>query len=448
MKFLLRLNIILFFCAILGACGGGSSAACSVAVGALTCAGSGTSSNKSSDTSTLSSGYNILHTMDPAKGEGTSPQASVVEVNGKFYGTTQQGGSLGFGTVYSMDTSGNVSTIYNFTNASDGSIPFAGLTLGKDGNLYGLTSNGGLTSTGGAGYGTVFQFNITNNQISTVYTFTGGSDGAHPLGALILGSDGNLYGTTQYGGSSNAGAGSGTAGNGTIFKLIFLGTNISGIQTVYTFTSYNAGSTVNTDGANPQSGLVQDSSGVLYGTTSSGGISGFGTVYSVNPNKLSFTNLHSFAGGSSDGSIPVGTLLIVSNNTLYGTTSKGGTNNCKCGTVFSVQTTSSASYQVLYSFSYPTAVGGVSDGSTPYGNLVSINGILYGTTNLGGSNNLGTIYSITTSGSELVVHSFGTISNDGSQPYAGLLIGNDGYYYGTTEKMGNNSTGSVYKFYP
>jgi uncharacterized repeat protein (TIGR03803 family) len=433
MKILIRLNIIFFICLIVSACGGGSDAACSLAIGALTCASSGSNSssginNKSSDITSPSETYKVYQIVN---GDGSSPQASVIEVNGTFYGTTQSGGSFGYGTIFSMDALGNVSTIYSFKGSTDvnGSIPFSGLTKGSDGNVYGLTTNGG------AGYGVLFQLDTINNIVVPKHSFDGSNEGAHPQGNLLLGTDGNLYGTAVNGGSF---------GSGTIFRINFIGGNLSDFERMYSFTSSDQSTHINYDGANPLSGLVQDSNGVLYGTTSSGGSSGNGTVYSFDPNTRNLNPLYSFLDNSSDGLAPYATLLLVGNNTLYGTTSKGGRENCKCGTVFSLQTSGApSSYKTLYSFK------GGSDGDTPYGNLVYINEILYGTTNAGGTNNLGTIYSIKTDGTdEKIVHSFGTINNDGSQPYAGLMLGSDGYYYGTTEKGGNNSTGTVYKFYP
>ncbi len=192
------------------------------------------------------------------------------------------------------------------------------------------------------------------------------------------------------------------------------------------------------DGANPFAGLI-NVNGTLYGTTAGGGAYctgyGCGTVFAITPSGKE-TVLYSFAGalGEGDGNDPAAGLLNVK-GTLYGTTNAGGATIY--GTVFSV--TTSGKETLLYSFG-----GGSGDGAYPYGDLVNVNGTLYGTTESGGANLDGTVFAITTSGKETVLYSFGTGSGDGEDPYAGLINVN-GTLYGTTEYGGANGDGTVFK---
>ncbi len=189
------------------------------------------------------------------------------------------------------------------------------------------------------------------------------------------------------------------------------------------------------DGFGPDAGLL-DVNGTLYGTTIDGGTAGGGTVFAITPSGAE-TVLHSFAG-TPDGFGPDAGLINV-NGTLYGTTTTGGANcssNGGCGTVFTIAT--SGAETVLYSFK-----GGAGDGKYPKeAALLDVNGTLYGTTKSGGTNNRGTVFSITTSGEETVVHSFGG-SGDGVFPYGGLLDVN-GTLYGTTSNGGSVSCGVRY----
>jgi uncharacterized repeat protein (TIGR03803 family) len=345
--------------------------------------------------------------------DGQRPNASLIQgSDGTFYGTTDLGGANGAGTVFSITSAGTETVLYSFAGGSrDGASPAAGLTQGSDGNFYGTTNAGGA-----GGFGTVFK--ITPSGTETVlHSFTANSDGAEPEASLIQGSDGTFYGTTDIGG---------TSGDGTVFSITSAGTE----TVLHPF----AGSS--SDGSRPTAGLIQGSDGNFYGTTDAGGVNADGTVFRITPSGTE-TVLYSFAGGSSDGSHPEGGLIQGSDGNFYGTTDAGGANGD--GTVFKI--TPSGTETLLYSFA-----GGNSDGSNPTAGLIQgSDGNLYGTTFLGGANGHGTVFKITLSGTETVLHSFAGGFSDGESPEAGLTQGSDGNLYGTTLDGGLSGVGTVFK---
>ncbi len=199
---------------------------------------------------------------------GYSPHAGLVQAaDGNFYGTAYLGGTSGLGAIFRITTNGALTMLYSFTGGSDGAKPYAGLTQGADGKLYGTTYSGGAN-----GYGTVFKM-TTNGTLTPLASF-GGTNGTHPQAALLLASDGNFYGTTKSGGAYTNES---VSGDGTAFKLTTNGT----LTTLISFDG--------TNGANPQGGLVQGADGNLYGTTANGGASGDGTIF-----RLAFPPLPSF----------------------------------------------------------------------------------------------------------------------------------------------------------
>ncbi|MGA8532918.1 MAG: choice-of-anchor tandem repeat GloVer-containing protein [Candidatus Tumulicola sp.] len=237
-------------------------------------------------------------------------------------------------------------------------------------------------------------------------------DASYPDQAPIA-VNGFFYGTTGGGGKS---------GDGTVYKM-----SPGGAETV--LHSFNGA-----DGQTPWAGLLYYN-GAFYGTTFYGGTSNDGTVYRITPGG-SFKLLRSFHGGSRDGGNPVG-VLVAYNGTLYGTTGIGGPYNQKnggYGTVFSI--TTGGSERILHFFK------GVPDGSGPWGTLIPVNGVLYGTTAGGGKGYAGTVYRITTSGSEKILHNFK--GSDGEQPEANALYQN-GWLYGTSVKGGSYGFGTVFK---
>src|SRR6266446_5163092 len=250
--------------------------------------------------------------------DGVGPSGSLILAGKTLYGTAQAGGSSGRGTVFALNTDGTGFTnLHSFTGASDGIGPSGGLTLAGN-TLYGTAQGGGSS-----GAGTVFALNTNGAGFTTLYSFTGGSDGRTPFAGLILSGD-TLYGTASAGGSS---------GNGTVFAL---NTNGTGFTALYSFTALAGSPSINSDGAGPSAGLVL-SGNTLYGTAQAGGSLGGGTVFEVNGNGTGFTTLHSFTAlnnsTNSDGANPSAGLMLSGNN-VYGTAYGGG--SAGNGTVFSL----------------------------------------------------------------------------------------------------------------
>jgi uncharacterized repeat protein (TIGR03803 family) len=362
-----------------------------------------------------SSTYKLLYSFEGMP-DGASPLAGLIVVHGKLYGTTLNGSKnycsascgsndcyLGCGTVFSVDSSGKESVVYNFegnfNDAQDGSWPFAGLTEFK-GTLYGTTSGGG---TGG---GTVYTV-TTSGKESVLYRFAGGTDAEIPEANMIV-AKGTLYGTSVYGG----GTGCGGAGCGTVFSVSTAGKE----HVLYSFAG-------GSDGARAYSGVTY-LHGKLYGATLEGGSgcgsTGCGTIY-----ELSLSGKHRVLyhfGGTADGAYPNG--LTAAGGVLYGTTEGGGAKSS--GTFFSI--TKAGKLQTLYSFT------DIPDGNLPGANLLYLNGNFYSTTVGGGTAGDGTAYEISKTGSESVLYSFEG-GNDGNAPQAPVTAFK-GALYSTTYKGG------------
>src|SRR5580700_778561 len=279
----------------------------------------------------------------------------------------------------------------------------------------------------GPGPTIVHRIGADSSSYQVLYAFgSSGANGLIPESSLIN-VKGTLWGTTALGGAY----GNGTASGGTVFSISATGTE----QVLH---SFGAGS----DGSKPFGGLI-DVRGTLYGTTANGGTYGGGTVFSISSRGKEHV-LYSF-GRNPYGAIGPGGNLIDVNGTLYGTAGGGTGNYCTggCGTVFSIST--SGKEHVLYNF------GGPPDGEFPGYGLVDVNGVLFGTTNSGGTHRCftyfpgycGTIFSVTTGGTEHVIYSFGSSLNDGSYPQASL-IDVKGTLYGTTEHGGAYWHGTGY----
>jgi len=336
-------------------------------------------------------------------------------------------------------TAQTFTTLYSFTSRdptyhtnSDGTTPVAGLILSGN-TLYGTASSGG--SSGG---GTVFAVNTDGTGFTILHSFTAASgappytnsDGVGPRGGLLA-SGHNLYGTSSGGGRWGA---------GTVFAV---NTDGTGFTNLHSFAELQSG--INSDGANPYACLVSLGN-TLYGTAGGGGSSGRGTVFKVNTDGTGFTNLHNFTGGS-DGSLPYAG-LVLSNNTLYGTTIYGGSSGN--GTVFAINTDGSG-FTNLHSFTakfcYPCTN---TDGALPWANLILSGNTLYGTAAEGGGPGIGTVFKVNTDGSGFkVLYSFTAGSgldltnNDGRFPYGGLvLLGST--LYGTTSGGGDAGWGNVF----
>lgn len=325
--------------------------------------------------------------------------------------------SNGAGTMDAANVTGitiacgpNFTLLYSFAGGgSDGANPHQySLLQGRDGNFYGATLYGGASNDG-----TVFEITPAGTE-TILYSFTG-----HPsFAGMIQATDGNFYGTTANGGTHTEGA---------FFRL-----TPSGIESdLYSFSE-----TVSFGG--PYSGVVEGSDGNFYGTTYLGGSSGHGSVFKITSAGVGST-LYSFAGGS-DGSEPADVPIQASDVNFYGTTQIGGA--AGDGVVFKL--TPGGTEMVLYAFT-----GGTGDGANPYGSLLEgSDGNFYGTTQNGGAGGGGTIYKITPGGVESVVHAFAGGSDDGSDPYAGLILGSDGNFYGMTYTGGAHGDGTVFQLTP
>ena len=277
----------------------------------------------------------------------------VQATDGNLYGTTRNGGTNNFGTVFKVSPSGSLITLHSFKGgAGPGCDPEAGLVEGTDGNLYGTNSY-----CGQHGYGTVFRITPTGTA-TLLHSFF--SDGGDPVAGLVQGTDGNFYGTTTTGGAH---------GWGTVFKMTASGT----VVTLHSFDF--------TDGTLPAA-LVQGSDGNFYGTTESGGAHSDGTVFKMIPTGA-LTTLHSFSYAT-DGGDPVGALVQATDGSFYGTTYLGGAHTY--GTVFKISPT--GTFMTLQNFDG-------TDGVAPEGTLVqATNGKIYGTTSEGGTANGGTVFSL------------------------------------------------------
>src|SRR3989442_398809 len=239
--------------------------------------------------------FDVLKAFDAA---AQSPVAPLIQgVDGNFYGTTSQGGAAGTGTVFQVTLAGAFTVLYTFTGGTDGDYPYAGVIQGADGNFYGTTYQGGAS-----GAGTVFRLTPAG-AITVLYAFTGGADGAYPYGGVILGTDGNLYGTASQGGAANAGI---------VFQLTPDGR----------LTALHASAGGATDGTYPLGGLIQGSDGNFYGTTLSGGGADGGTVFQVTPAGTT-SILYAFTGAN-DGAYPYAGVIQASDGNFYGTSQSGG----------------------------------------------------------------------------------------------------------------------------
>ncbi len=380
-----------------------------------------------------SGGYRSIYSFgrNGKFGDGNHPVAALVANGNRFYGTTQYGGitnahcDLGCGSVFAVSVSGRERVLYRFKGGTDGAQPLGELVV-VNGMLVGTTSGGGASACAG-GCGTIFELGTGGKPEKTIYRFEGGTDGALPAAGLIaLGT--TIYGTTRLGGTTSRRC---SHGCGTVFRASASGTE----HVLYRFTGGK-------DGAYPAARLIAEKA-MLYGTTQYGGATtplcatGCGTLFALKTDGTERV-LHRFAYGprSVDGAYPAAGVTNLS-GTLYGTTMGGG--RFGDGTVFEVDP-SSGTEHVLHAFS---CCGTSTDGSHPFARLAHIGNVLFGTTRDGGTSNAGTIFSIRPAGSELVVHDFAG-RPDGAQPQAGPIV-TGRTLYGTTPGGGSRSQGTVFE---
>jgi len=357
--------------------------------------------------------------------DGYSPDSALVmDVEGNLYGTAAMGGAYNQGTAFMLTPKGVLTVLYTFTGGTDGGTP-NGMIPGADGNFYGTTSWGG-----DFGRGTVFKLTPTGEE-SVLYSFTGGADGGEPFATPIFDEQGNLYGTTPYGGLPGLNCHGETCG--VVFELTPDGTE----TVLHSFSD--------SDGGQPVASLARDKYGNLYGTTFYGGTTDYGIVFKLAPDGTE-TVLHNFdsLSGGDDGFYPTANVILDSKGNLYGTATQGGPGGA--GVVFRL--TQSGKFKVLYSFI------DYKDGDYPAAGLLrDAEGNLYGTT-LGDQGGCcqgvqnGSVFEITArQHKEVTLHVFGG-GLLGIAPDAGLIADQNGNLYGTTLYGGKYGDGAVFKITP
>lgn len=390
---------------------------------------------------------------DHANSDGSRPQAPLLQGrDGIWYGTTSSGGANGTGVIFRMNSDGTGYTVLhsfgsltalfgNETNA-DGCWPQGALVFGKDGALYGAASQGGP-----GGSGTIFKLNSDGTRFALLHSFEPkgdgrrNTDGASPRG-LAVGPDNLLYGAASFGG---------TEGHGIIFRMTQTGTNYIVLHVFGSVSRKDDPINVNEGGALPSAAVIIDQEGTLYGTTNIGGARGNGIIYKMNADGKSFVVMHNFSRKGSDfknnGAFPNGTLTFGPDKVLYGSTRQGGAFDG--GTVFKVNA-AGTTFTVLHSFPNPNLSN--AEGTLPADPvLLGKEGRLYGLTGAGGRAGNGTLFSLSSVGSDFaVLHDFGVpnanppISDDGGAPTS-PVFGSGGELYGVADGGGANRSGTIFR---
>ncbi len=348
--------------------------------------------------------------------QGANPMAGVIQANdGWLYGTTPVGGTNGVtgGTVFKLRTNGADFVVLKSFSGADGLTPAAPVLEAGDGMLYGTTLAGGISN-----FGTVFKMSRDGSSFAVLHHFSGDSDGATLYGSLIEGSDGYLYGTTYIANGTT---------RGTIFKLDKNGGHYA---IIHTFTGIP-------DGQQPECRLLKGSDGALYGGTPFGGATGLGTVFKVNEDGSGYTIIRNFTGGS-NGPGPNSGLIEGSDGMLYGSAELGGSGGG--GTIFKLDR-NGGGFAVIHSFT--NSGTGL---RTPAGELVEAGGLLYGATSAGGVVGKGGIFKLSKDGSSYtVLRDFvgRTGGGDGDSPHMALFRSSDELFYGTTQFGGPTGTGGA-----
>ncbi len=374
------------------------------------------------------SGYRVLRHFGQSPTDGRKPKGGVIEASdGALYGTTAEGGSSGVGVVYRLAKDGvELSVLWQFDPlAGESAKPAARLIEGSDGLLYGTTE-----WAGGGIPGTVFRLNRDGTGQRALHYFAQPSEGQTPAGPLVEGPDGSLYGMTASGGE----------GLGTLFRLNRDG---SDFRRLHVFPN----ATTVTGGLKPSGGLIVGPDGSLLGTTTMGGEGGQGTVFRIERDGGGFRVLQHFEGlgvayglgFAGEGANPTAALCLGTDGLLYGTTGAGGTNwiwGRSCGTMFSLSP-DGRDYRLRHHFGSNIDFD---EGSQPVGRVVvGRDGALYGACARGGTNWLGVVFRVARDGrTAQLLHRFRGGSADGGFPQAGLVEADDGTFFGTT--AGNGGT--------
>ncbi len=333
--------------------------------------------------------------------------------NGSLYGATGLGGTSNLGVVFKVNPDGTGLTVIKNFQGSDGATPQAGPVLGTNGMLYGTTYAGGVSNCG-----TVYRISQNGSNFSVLHSFLSGADGKNPHAAVLCASDGFLYGTTYFSTSTT---------RGTVFKMDTNGNNYS---IIHTFTGAP-------DGQDPAGRLIQSTNGLLYGTCVFGGVNGRGCVFYINTSGTTCAPLYSFT--SSDGlGGPNSGVIEASDGLLYGTLANGGASGN--GSIFGLAKDASV-YNVIHVFSDASG-----DGEEPLDDLVEgSDGFLYGSTQLGGAaSEQGMLFKVDKGGiNYFILRELD--STGGSNPQGALLKGSNGVFYATAERAGSIGAGSVFE---
>ena len=351
----------------------------------------------------------FVHGFSGPDGELPRYGALIQGRDGALYGTTQSGGSANEGVIYKLRATGNGNLTFHDFNGTDGSTVDGGVTLGRDGSYYGVTALGGS-----ANKGTLFKIDASGTY-TLLYSFTGGADGIYPVAAPTQAADGIFYGTTS--GSSES-----------ILPTVYKYSPTLGLSTIYTFTNFTQ----------PENPLLQATDGNLYISTPGGGTQGCGSIVKLTTAGI-LKSSYSLNCTLPNPTGPIGALIQASDGFLYGTTQGGGPLNA--GTIFKLDLKAKA-LTVLYNFGTVA-----NDGAGAQAGLVQgTDGNFYGTTTIGGTRNLGTIYKITPTGTYTQLYSFsGTSGAQPAFPEASLIQHTNGAFYGTTENGGSLQLGNVFK---
>jgi len=363
----------------------------------------------------------VVHNFTGGSDGGNPVNGFLMTSKEALYGTASSGGDSGMGVVFKVNGRGDETVLHSFAGGADGATPNGSVVADARNALYGTTTAGGAS-----GMGTVFRVRGTTETV--LYSFAGGADGADPQAGLVMDAAGNLYGTT---------AGGGPAGNGTVFELS-PPTERHGQWSETVLYSFGTGS----DGATPVAGVTLDASGNLYGTTSAGGDSGYGTVFQLTPGTgWTETILHNFENAD-DGATPYAGLIADAAGNLYGAATDGGANGG--GTVFEL-TPSGGSW----TFSVLAGIPGWGISGTFRNLMFDASGNIYGTTHCDGANSAGTIYELTPSNGSWTYNLLYTFTggSDGLYSISNLVM-RRGKLYGTTIQGGANGAGVIYALTP